>query len=63
VRLAIRLSARQRPELRGKRSDQCATDADTPWIDPKPAQAIFGVHYRVTAYNSEGKLSAPSAKR
>jgi hypothetical protein len=43
--------------------DKCATDADTPWIDPKPAQAIFGVRYRVTAYNSDGKPSEPSAVR
>ena len=43
--------------------DQCATDADTPWVDPKPARALFGVHYRVTAYNAEGKPSAPSAER
>jgi mannan endo-1,4-beta-mannosidase len=43
--------------------DKCATDADTPWIDPKPAQALFGVHYRVTAYNADGKPSAPSAER
>ena len=43
--------------------DKCATDADTPWVDPKPAQAIFGVHYRVTAYNAEGKASEPSAVR
>lgn len=43
--------------------DKCATDADTPWIDPKPAPALFGVHYRVTAYNADGKPSAPSAER
>lgn len=43
--------------------DKCATDADTPWVDPKPARAIFGVHYRVTAYNVDGKPSAPSAER
>jgi mannan endo-1,4-beta-mannosidase len=42
--------------------DKCATDTDTPWIDPKP-QALFGVHYRVTAYNPDGKASAPSAER
>lgn len=43
--------------------DRCATDADTPWIDPKPARALFGVHYRVTAYNADDKPSAPSAER
>lgn len=43
--------------------DKCATDADTPWVDPKPARALFGVHYRVTAYNADGKASAPSADR
>jgi mannan endo-1,4-beta-mannosidase len=43
--------------------DKCATDADTPWVDPKPAQALFGVHYRVTAYNADGKASAPSGER
>jgi mannan endo-1,4-beta-mannosidase len=43
--------------------DKCATDADTPWIDPQPARAIFGVHYRVTAYNADGKPSEPSAER
>ena len=43
--------------------DKCATDADTPWIDPKPAKAFVGVHYRVTAYNADGKPSAPSAER
>ena len=43
--------------------DKCATDADTPWIDPKPAQAIFGVHYRVIGYNADGKASEPSAVR
>lgn len=43
--------------------DQCATDADTPWIDPKPATGIFGAKYRVTAYNADGKASKPSAER
>ena len=43
--------------------DKCATDTDTPWIDPKPAQALFGVHYRVTAYNADGNPSAPSPDR
>ena len=43
--------------------DKCATDTDTPWVDPKPAPALFGVHYRVTAYNADGKPSAASAER
>jgi mannan endo-1,4-beta-mannosidase len=43
--------------------DKCATDADTPWIDPKPAPGIFGAKYRVTAYNADGKASEPSAER
>ena len=43
--------------------DKCATDADTPWIDLKPAQGLFGVKYRVTAYNADGKASEPSAER
>jgi len=43
--------------------DQCATDADTPWVDPKPAPGIFGAKYRVTAYNADGKASEPSAER
>jgi hypothetical protein len=45
--------------------DKCATDENTPWIDPKPAKAFFGfgVHYRMTAYNADGKPSAPSAAR
>jgi mannan endo-1,4-beta-mannosidase len=43
--------------------DKCATDADTPWIDPKPSLDIFGAEYRVTAFNADGKASEPSAKR
>jgi mannan endo-1,4-beta-mannosidase len=43
--------------------DKCATDADTPWVDPKPAPGIFGTKYRVTAYNADGKASEPSAVR
>jgi mannan endo-1,4-beta-mannosidase len=43
--------------------DKCATDADTPWIDPKPSMSIFGANYRVTAYNADGKPSEPSAER
>lgn len=43
--------------------DKCATDADTPWVDPKPAPGIFGATYRITAYNADGKPSAPSAAR
>jgi mannan endo-1,4-beta-mannosidase len=42
--------------------DKCATDADSPWPDPKPA-GIFGVTYRVIAHNPEGTPSAPSAAR
>ncbi len=44
-------------------NDSREAAGDTPWIDPKPAQALFGVHYRVTAYNADGKPSAPSAER
>lgn len=45
--------------------DKCATDADTPWIDPKPNLKNFGFgsKYRVTAYNADGKASEPSAER
>jgi hypothetical protein len=42
--------------------DRCATDADAPWPDPKPAM-MFGVKYRVIAYNADGTPSAPSAPR
>jgi hypothetical protein len=42
--------------------DKCATDADSPWPDPKPA-GIFGARYRVIAYNADGVGSAPSAAR
>jgi hypothetical protein len=42
--------------------DKCATDSDTPWVDPKPG-AIFGVKYRVTAWNMDGVASAASAPR
>jgi hypothetical protein len=43
--------------------DKCATDADSPWIDPKPAPGIFVTKYRVIAYNADGAASAPSAER
>lgn len=43
--------------------DQCATDESTPWIDPKPAQGLFEIKYRVIAYNADGKPSAPSPER
>jgi mannan endo-1,4-beta-mannosidase len=46
--------------------DKCATDADTPWIDPKPntnLSDLFGTKYRVTAYNADGQASEPSAER
>jgi mannan endo-1,4-beta-mannosidase len=42
--------------------DKCATDADTPWPDPKPV-GLFGSHYRVIAYNADGVASEPSAAR
>ena len=42
--------------------DKCATDADSPWPDPKPA-ALFGARCRVIAYNADGVPSAPSAPR
>jgi len=42
--------------------DRCATDADAPWPDPKPAM-MLGVKYRVIAYNADGTPSAPSAAR
>lgn len=43
--------------------DKCATDSDTPWIDPKPGPGIFTTQYRVIAYNADGKASEPSAAR
>ena len=44
--------------------DKCATDVDTPWIDPKPARGFFGgAKYRVTAYNADGKASESSSER
>jgi mannan endo-1,4-beta-mannosidase len=42
--------------------DKCTTDADTPWVDPKPA-GLFTSRYRVIAYNADGKASEPSAER
>jgi mannan endo-1,4-beta-mannosidase len=42
--------------------DKCATDADSPWPDPKP-DAIFSAKYRVLAHNADGTASAPSAAR
>jgi len=39
--------------------DRCATDADAPWPDPKPAM-MGAAKYRVIAYNAEGVASAPS---
>ena len=41
--------------------DRCATDADDPWADPHGA--LFGVSYRVTAYNADGVASEPSQPR
>ena len=43
--------------------DKCATDADTPWPDPKPPANLFAAKYRVIAYNADGTPSAPSAAR
>jgi len=44
--------------------DKCATDSDAPWFDPKPGAGLFfGAKYRVTAWNADGKPSAPSAER
>jgi mannan endo-1,4-beta-mannosidase len=43
--------------------DKCATDADTPWIDPKRALGFLGAEYRITAYNADGKASEPSVER
>lgn len=40
--------------------DKCATDADTPWPDPKPLPG-FNAKYRVIAYNADGTASSPSA--
>lgn len=42
--------------------DKCATDADTPWVDPKPA-GLFTTKYRVIAYNADGAASEASAAR
>ena len=39
--------------------DRCATDADVPWPDPKPAM-IGAAKYRVIAYNADGVASGPS---
>jgi mannan endo-1,4-beta-mannosidase len=47
--------------------DRCATDADTPWVDPDAAKSsfenLFATKYRVIAYNADGKGSDPSAER
>lgn len=44
--------------------DKCATDADVPWLDPKPTAGLgVGVKYRVIAYNADGVASAPSEPR
>jgi mannan endo-1,4-beta-mannosidase len=42
--------------------DKCATDSDTPWVDPKPA-SMFTSKYRVIAYNADGVGSEPSNVR
>jgi hypothetical protein len=47
--------------------EQCATDADTPWVDADAAKSsianLFATKYRVIAYNADGKASDPSAER
>ena len=46
--------------------DKCATDSDTPWVDPNPNKnlsELFSTKYRVTAYNVDDKASEPSAER
>lgn len=43
--------------------DSNATDTDSPWVDPNPPTGLTGGIYRVTAYNADGKASAPSAPR
>jgi mannan endo-1,4-beta-mannosidase len=46
--------------------DKCATDSDTPWIDPKlnmSLSGLFSTKYRVTAYNADGQASEASAER
>jgi len=42
--------------------DKCAIDADMGWPDPDP-KSLMGGKYRITAYNADGKPSAPSAAR
>ncbi|HUJ93849.1 MAG TPA: hypothetical protein VLW84_01180 [Terriglobales bacterium] len=43
---------------------KCATDADVPWLDPKPVAGLgVGVKYRVIAHNADGVPSAPSPPR
>ena len=41
--------------------DKCATDATDPWVDPHPG--LFGVQYRVTAWNADDVASPPSQPR
>jgi mannan endo-1,4-beta-mannosidase len=41
--------------------DRCATDSDDPW--PDPHATLGGSHYRVIAYNADGKPSEPSTPR
>jgi hypothetical protein len=43
--------------------DRCATDADTPWVDPTPATNLLSTRYRVLAVNADGAESAPSEPR
>ncbi len=42
--------------------DKCVTEADMPWVDPKPA-SLFTSKYRVIAYNADGVASATSNER
>lgn len=42
--------------------DRCATDTDTPWVDPN-RPGLLRVRYRVIAYNADGVASKPSAPR
>jgi hypothetical protein len=43
--------------------DKCATDTDLGWPDLSPGMGFLSAKYRVTAYNADGKPSAPSAER
>ena len=43
--------------------DKCAIDADMGWPDLTPGLGALSAKYRITAYNADGKPSAPSAER